>query len=73
MYIYSDPSVSVQDELESVITQMRVDFSAGNLTFPGVRERISPVEGSIEVLKSPWKGCGFGQQEVNMACSEYLG
>ena len=55
--------------MESVMERMRGDLSAGNLTFPGVKERIVPVEGSIETLRPTWNGCGFGQQRINTTCS----
>ena len=60
----------VSSKLESVIEQMAHDVASGKLSFPGVRERIVPLEGHIKTLKYPWKGCGFGQQAVDKKCSK---
>ena len=49
---------------------MTRDTVVGNLSFPGVRERIVPVPGSVRSLRAPWRGCGFGQQKVGDTCGE---
>ena len=58
--------------LTSIMQKIEHDIQAGKLSFPGVKERIQPVAGSLRTLKQPWLGCDFGQQAVDDQCSKFM-
>ncbi len=58
--------------LTTIMQKIERDIQAGNLSFPGVKERIKPVAGSLRTIKQPWLGCDFGQQTIDDQCSKSM-
>ncbi len=73
LIIHRSDEANMKSLLENIMEKMKRDIKAGNLSFPGVKERVEPVAGSLNTLKQPWLGCDFGQQAVDDQCSKFMG